>query len=80
MGQDSGKDVGGVLGGDSVIDERLLDVLGCPLDPERPRLELDGDHLRCPKCGAKFPIVKGIPHLLPESAIMPNEAGKTESE
>lgn len=80
MGDDGDEYRGGVLASDPIIDEQLLEVLACPLDPERPSLELVGDHLHCPKCGARFPIVNGIPHLLPESAIMPETEESEEIE
>lgn len=49
----------------------LLEVLACPLDTERPPLQLVGAYLVCTKCGYGFAIVDGIPHLLPDDAIEP---------
>jgi uncharacterized protein YbaR (Trm112 family) len=56
----------------------LLEILACPLDAERPPLELHGEFLVCTKCGCGFRIIDGIPDLLPEHAIKP-EALKGES-
>ena len=56
-----------------MIDQRLLDILACPLCDSRPPLELKGEYLVCTVCGHGFPIVDDIPHLLPESAIEPQE-------
>ena len=55
-----------------MIDPTLLAMLACPRCADRPALALDGDQLVCPRCGARYPIVDGIPHLLPESAILPS--------
>lgn len=52
-----------------MIDPDLLAVLGNPLEPDRPPLELKGDYLVCTKTGVGFPIVDDIPRLLPEDAI-----------
>lgn len=52
-----------------MIDPRLLEILACPLTNERPPLRLQGDYLVCDACAKAFPIVNGIPHLLPENAI-----------
>lgn len=52
-----------------MIDQSLLEILGCPLEEDRPPLEQQGEFLVCTHCGAKFPIEHGIPNLLPEAAI-----------
>lgn len=52
-----------------MIEPALLEILGCPLDDQRPPLRQEGDVLVCDLCGARFPIVDGIPNLLPEAAI-----------
>lgn len=49
------------------LDENLLSMLGCPLEPSRPPFEKIGNYLVCRSCQTAFPIVDGIPHLLPES-------------
>ncbi len=56
-----------------MIDPSLLEVLGCPLEPERPPFRESGDFLICTSCGSAFPVVGGIPHLLPEDAIPPEK-------
>ncbi len=53
-----------------MIDPELLKSLGCPLHPDRPPLREESGHLVCPE-GHRFPVVDGIPHLLPEDAILP---------
>jgi len=52
-----------------LIDPELLKILGCPLHDERPPFQLEGDYLVCTLEGHGFPIVDGIPHLLPENVI-----------
>lgn len=47
----------------------LIDLLACPVCEDRPGLKHDGDFLNCSVCGRRYPIVDGIPHLLPESAV-----------
>jgi len=53
----------------NVIDPNFLKILGCPLHPERPPFEQKGDYLVCTVGGHGFPVVNGIPHLLPEDVI-----------
>ena len=52
-----------------MIDSEFLKILGCPLHPERPPFEQRGEYLVCSLAGHGFPIVDGIPHLLPEDVI-----------
>ncbi|MDR3691971.1 MAG: hypothetical protein P4L46_21505 [Fimbriimonas sp.] len=52
-----------------MIDSDFLKILGCPLHPERPPFKLQGDYLVCTVSGHGFPVVDGIPHLLPEDVI-----------
>lgn len=52
------------------FDERLLDILGNPNHPDRPPFRLEGDFLVCTVTGDRYPIVEGIPQLLPEDRIV----------
>jgi uncharacterized protein YbaR (Trm112 family) len=54
-----------------MISPQLLDILRCPLDPSRTRLDLVGDALVCQRCRLKFPIEKGFPRMLVEEAELP---------
>jgi uncharacterized protein len=45
-----------------VMSPDLLDILVCPIDKQRLRLE--GDTLVCESCGRRFPIEDGIPNML----------------
>ena len=57
-----------------MIDKQFLALLACPNCDSRPPLEQKGDELVCTVCGRKYPIMNGIPQLLPESAIEPAPA------
>ena len=57
--------------GVKLIDPRLVEILGCPREPERPPLELRGDYLVCTVCGHGYRVENGIPDLLPEDAVPP---------
>lgn len=52
-----------------MIAEEFLKILGCPLHSERPPFEQRGEYLVCTAEGHGFPIIDGIPHLLPEDVI-----------
>lgn len=52
-----------------MVEKELLELLGCPLHPERPPFREVGDYLVCTEAGHGFPVVDGIPHLLPEDVI-----------
>lgn len=54
-----------------MISSELLEILRCPLDPSRTRLELDGDNLVCERCRLRFKIKDGFPVLVAEEAILP---------
>ena len=60
---------GSVQRGHALIDPKLLEILACPLCPERPPLEEKGAFLVCTRCGSGYPVRDGIPFLLPEEAI-----------
>ncbi|MEZ0326440.1 MAG: Trm112 family protein [Fimbriimonas sp.] len=63
----------GLSRGGDLIDPSLLEVLGCPLEAERPPFRQEEGLLICTSCGFAFPVVNGIPHLLPEDAISPEK-------
>lgn len=46
-----------------VIKKELLEILACPVC--KGDLKLKGNELSCVKCGRIYPIVDGIPCLLP---------------
>jgi uncharacterized protein YbaR (Trm112 family) len=57
--------------GHAMISPELVEMLRCPLDPGRTRLELAENGLVCQRCRLKFPIKEGIPCVLIEEATLP---------
>ena len=51
-----------------MIDPKLLEILACPVCPDRPALRLSDGLLVCP-AGHRFPIVDGIPHLVADEMV-----------
>ncbi len=52
-----------------MLDPEFVKKLANPLLDSRPALIQQGMYLVCTETGTGFPIVDGIPHLLPEDAI-----------
>ncbi|MCH7904881.1 MAG: Trm112 family protein [Armatimonadetes bacterium] len=55
------------------MDKKLLEILACPRCDTRPALAEREDQLVCTECGYAYPVVDGIPHLLVEDAIPPED-------
>jgi uncharacterized protein YbaR (Trm112 family) len=51
-----------------LIDPELLQILRCPIHPDGPPFEVREDRLVCTVGNHAFPVIDGIPHLLPEDA------------
>ena len=58
------------LGGD--VDPDLLAILACPLDKQPVKRE--GDYLVCQECQRHYPIRDGIPVMLIDEALTPEQA------
>ncbi len=56
-----------------LVDPEMLALLRCPLHPDTGELREVGERLVCPQ-GHAYPVVDGIPHLLPEDAQTVEEA------
>ena len=54
-----------------MLDSKFLSILACPCCDSRPPLTQKDQVLHCGNCGRDYPIVDGIPHLLPEDGILP---------
>lgn len=54
----------------ALLDPKLLAILACPADDNRPPLRLDADTLVCDQCGRVYPIRDGIPILLVDEASL----------
>jgi uncharacterized protein YbaR (Trm112 family) len=46
-----------------MIPDKLFDVICCPVD--KGRLTEVGDKLKCERCKREYPVIDGIPVLLP---------------
>jgi uncharacterized protein YbaR (Trm112 family) len=47
-----------------------LAMLACPVCHGVLRLEADGEKVTCASCGRGFPVIDGIPVLIPERAVL----------
>jgi uncharacterized protein YbaR (Trm112 family) len=56
---------------DATLPKDLLDILVCPVDHAKVRLE--GDRLVCEKCGRRYPVRDGIPIMLVDEAETPGK-------
>lgn len=58
------------LGGD--VDPELLAILACPLDKQP--VQREGNYLVCQECQRHYPIREGIPVMLIDEALTPEQA------
>jgi uncharacterized protein YbaR (Trm112 family) len=58
------------LGGE--VDQELLDILACPVDKQPVKRE--GNYLVCQQCQRHYPIREGIPVMLIDEALTPEQA------
>jgi uncharacterized protein YbaR (Trm112 family) len=61
------------------LDPQLLEILACPSDDHAPlRLgtpdDPDADALTCNSCGRQYPVNDGIPVLLLDEAVLPDQS------
>jgi uncharacterized protein YbaR (Trm112 family) len=61
------------LGGE--VDPELLEILACPLDKQPVTRE--GNYLVCTACQRHYPIRDGIPVMLIDEALTPEQAAAT---
>lgn len=61
------------LGGE--VDPELLSILVCPLD-KKP-VSRQGNYLVCSECQRHYPIREGIPVMLIDEALTPEQAAAT---
>jgi uncharacterized protein YbaR (Trm112 family) len=52
------------------LDPQLLEILACPSEDHAPLTPVD-DLLVCTACGRRYPVVDGIPVLLLDEALPP---------
>jgi uncharacterized protein YbaR (Trm112 family) len=48
-----------------VFDEGLIQILACPMCKGNLSVNRDKTHLHCRECDVKYPIIEGIPMLMP---------------
>jgi uncharacterized protein YbaR (Trm112 family) len=60
------------------IDPALLSIIACPACDDRPPLREEGATLICDKCHRVYPVLDGIPVLLPEEATIPEKSAQSE--
>jgi uncharacterized protein len=60
------------LGGD--VDAELLAILACPLDKQP--VTRQGNYLVCSECQRHYPIREGIPVMLIDEALTPEQAAR----
>ena len=63
------------LGGD--VDAELLEILACPVD-KQPVTRV-GNYLVCQQCQRHYPIREGIPVMLIDEALTPEQAAAAPS-
>ena len=51
-----------------MINEKLLEILACPVCADRPKVELKDEELVCIKCGRRYSIRDSVPIMLAEEA------------
>jgi hypothetical protein len=49
---------------EKTISKELLEILACPVC--KADVQLQGNDLVCTKCKRKYPVVDGIPNMLPD--------------
>lgn len=59
-----------------LLDPELVAMLANPIEDDRPPLVQRGAYLVCTKTGVGFPIIDGIPRLLPGNVIPAAELEK----
>jgi uncharacterized protein YbaR (Trm112 family) len=62
------------LGGD--VDPELLAILACPLDKQP--VTRQGNYLVCAECHRHYPIREGIPVMLIDEALTPEQAATSQ--
>lgn len=67
------------------LDPQLMEILACPTDDHAPlragtAADPEADVLTCTECGRRYPVVDGIPVLLIEEALPPEESGAAGTE
>ncbi|XP_076469916.1 protein preY, mitochondrial-like [Babylonia areolata] len=63
----------------NTFNEKTLEHLVCPLSKKELRYDKDNNELVCDEIGVAYPIVNGIPNMVPQDArMLKNSTGSTE--
>ncbi|KAL8566329.1 hypothetical protein ACOMHN_050447 [Nucella lapillus] len=63
-----------------IFNEKTLGHLVCPLSKKDLRYDKENNELVCDEVGVAYPIVNGIPNLVPQDArMLKNSSSSTES-
>jgi uncharacterized protein YbaR (Trm112 family) len=54
-----------------MLNEQLLNLLRCPMNPSQARLRPEGNAAVCEQCGLRFKIRDGILNMVVEEAELP---------
>jgi uncharacterized protein YbaR (Trm112 family) len=57
--------------GPGALDAALLAILACPAC--RQKVQARGDVLQCTQCGRRYPVRDGIPVMLLDEALPPDQ-------
>jgi hypothetical protein len=60
------------------LDPQLLEILACPTPDHAPLsvgtpADPEADALTCTECGRQYPVVDGVPVLLLDEAVLPDD-------
>jgi len=54
-------------GDSAAVEPWVIDLLACPVD--RNPVQLDKAELVCVQCGRRYPVLAGIPRMVPDQVI-----------
>jgi len=54
-----------------MIDTKLLDILACPACRGDVEYDTKNEKITCTQCGLVYPVIDGIPVMLVEEAVQP---------
>lgn len=61
------------MAGETLLPEGLLEIMQCPEDAGPLREDVAASQLVCETCGVRYPVRDGIPVMLAEEAIRPDQ-------
>jgi hypothetical protein len=58
---------------DRLLPDGLLEIMQCPRCAAALEEDVDASQLLCTGCGVRYPVDNGIPNMLDDAAIEPND-------